>query len=134
MPEEKKSAFSDDLLEKVDKAQEKAKEEGKVSQFIKAGELIKKEWEVVSIEIVVSNDPRFGALEKDALLKQGILNEGETLRYTFKDDDGTDRRFESKGMAFYLGMKGAFPQPGDRVQISKEGTMEKTRYHVSIVL
>lgn len=87
----------------------------------------------VSVEKIKSNNPKFGANEKDALYKQEILTEGETFKYTFKTPQGNERVLESKSMAAFIAFNGAELEPGDWVHVSKTGKMDDTRYEVKKV-
>src|SRR5665213_551500 len=74
------------------------------------------------MEVVKSNNPKYGAQETDFLVKQEILEEGETLRFTFKGADGTEKQFDTKSAPFFIGFKQCEELGiGDWVKISREG-------------
>lgn len=91
---------------------------------------------VVSFSKIRAKNPKFGANEKDALMDQGLLDEGETFRYVFEtkdlDADGfpKQRIVESKSLALFIGFKNCDPDEGEWIRISKEGKMDDTRYEV----
>lgn len=110
--------------------QEAAKKMG--GKFIKAAEfegdgLV---LQCVSVEKVKSNNPKFGANDKDGLYKQEILGEGETFRYVFKTNDGEERVLESKSAAAFIGFNNAELEAGDWIRVSKTGKMDDTRYNI----
>lgn len=110
-------------------------------KFIKAEEFEGKGLvlKVKSFEKIKSKNPKFGANEKDALMDQGILKEGETFKYSFEsgenDGDGfpEQRTVESKSLALFIAFSECDPEAGDWVRISKTGKMEETRYVVEKV-
>jgi len=99
--------------------------------FLKTDEVLENHWVIKKIEIMKSANPKFGAHEIDAMYKKGILELGETLRYTFEDDNGTNKFYENKGMAFYLGFKNGGIEDECKIKIDREGTGESTRYTVT---
>src|SRR5665213_2410504 len=81
------------------------------------------------MEKIKSNNPMYGAQEDDFLVKQDILEEGETLRYTFTTPEGAEKKFDSKSAPFFLGFKQCEELGvGDWVNITRTGKTDKTRY------
>lgn len=96
--------------------------EGLVLQLIKPLEKIK------------PANPKYAAVEADWLVKNEILEEGETFRFTFKTADGQERKFDSKSAPFFLGFKQVEELGvGDCVKITRTGKTDKTRYTVEKV-
>jgi len=103
------------------------------SQFIKTDEIQTGVWIVKKVDIIKANNLKYGANDTDALFKRGILLEGETIRYTFEDDESNEKYYESKGAAFYYGFRAEELKAGTPITISKEGQGESTRYTVAVV-
>ena len=102
-----------------------------IGGFIKLEELLADKIQILGVEAITSRDPKYGAEPKDKLCEQGILEPGQTLRYKLKDKDGNGRFYDSKGIAFYLGIaKAAELAPGDWINVVREGKGDKTRYHI----
>lgn len=103
--------------------------------YVKTEELLKGKWEIISMEVIVSRDSKFGADSKDALFKNEVLKEGETLRYIFKDDTGAERTYESKGLAFYLAFKEKDEEvsTGDKITFARDGAQTDTRWSIKKV-
>lgn len=96
-------------------------------------DILKRKLQILSVEIVTARDPRFGANEKDGLLKKDILQEGETFKYSFLTEEGQEKIYETKSTAFYVGIREANLQGGEWVKISRKGKMEETRYKFEVV-
>ena len=106
---------------------------GMGGNFIKTAELeAGKLWKIGLVEIIMAKNPKYGANDKDTICTQGILKEGETIRYHLTGDDGIERLYESKGVAFYIAMRNMETNlnPGDVIRIRAEGTGESRRYFV----
>lgn len=89
---------------------------------------------VKPMEVVKSNNPKYGAQETDFLVKQEILEVGETLRFVFKGTDGKEKQFDTKSAPFFIGFKQCEELGvGDWVKISREGKTTDTRYSVEKV-
>lgn len=89
---------------------------------------------VKPMEVVKSNNPKYGAEEKDFLVKQEILEVGETLRFTFKNADGIEKQFDTKSAPFFIGFKQCEDLGiGDWVKIVRTGKTDQTRYSVEKV-
>lgn len=114
------SVFSNDIIEK-DKGN---------ALFLKTDMLLEGIWQIKKIEIIVCANVKYGANDKDALFKREVLKAGETLRYTFLSDDGEEKTYDSKGMAFYIAFKQANPDANTKIKISREGSGDSTRYAI----
>lgn len=89
---------------------------------------------VKPMEVVKSNNPKYGAQDTDFLVKQEILEVGETLRFTLKGTDGVEKQFDTKSAPFFIGFKQCEELGvGDWVKISREGKTTDTRYTVEKV-
>ena len=111
------SIFSDEIKDR----------DNKPSPWIKAEELFSgKEFVIQSVDIVEANN--YGAEEGDSLLEKGILQEGETIRYSFADE----RKYDSKSGGLYFSVKQANPEPGSSITFGKTGKGKDTRYQVTI--
>lgn len=83
------------------------------------------------MEKIKSNNPKYGATEKDFLVKNEILEIGELLRFFFVTSDGQERKFDTKSSPFFIGFKQCEETGvGDWVKISRSGKGDKTRYVV----
>lgn len=83
------------------------------------------------MEVVKSNNPQYGAQEADFLVKNEILNVGETLRFTFATKEGTERQIDTKSAPFFIGIKQVEELGvGDWVHITRTGKTNETRYTV----
>ncbi len=86
------------------------------------------------LEKIKANNPKYGANDKDFLVKNEILEEGETFRFVFEDAEGQIRTFDSKSAPFFLGFKQCNELGvGDWVHISRTGKTTETRYEVEKV-
>lgn len=81
------------------------------------------------IEKITPTNPKYGAEETDFLVKNEILEVGQTLRYVFTTADGTDRKFDSASTPLFIGIKQCEDLGvGDWVHIVRTGKTDKTRY------
>lgn len=86
---------------------------------------------VKPLEKVKANNPEYGAQEDDYLVKGEILEVGQTLRFTFKDAESTERKFDTSSTPFFIGFKQCEDLGvGDWVHITRTGKTNKTRYAV----
>lgn len=104
-------------------------------KWIKAGEF---EGEgltltIKRVEKVRANNPKYGAEEKDYLVKNEILEVGETFKYIFEDAEGNEREHDSASTPMYIGFKQAEIEAGDLIKVKREGDRDKTRYYVQKV-
>lgn len=120
--------FPPDTREAVDKLSgdfikaEEFEGEGLIIQFAKP------------LEKVVSKNPKYGADEKDFLLKNHILQLGQTFRYTFNTPDGRERKIDSKSSPLFLGFKMVEELGvGDWVHVKRTGKVSNTRYFIEKV-
>lgn len=104
-----------------------------VNNFVKADDLLVGTWIIESVDIVKANKAEFGAGEDDQLFKQGILQEGETLRYSLVNESGEEKMYDNKGVALYIAVKKAGVDKGEPVRITKSGSGKNTRYTVERV-
>ncbi len=89
---------------------------------------------VKAMEVVKSNNPKYGATETDFLVKNDILEEGETLRFTFKDSEGKERTFDTKSAPFFIAVKQVEELGvGDWIHITRTGKTNETRYQAEKV-
>jgi len=89
---------------------------------------------VQPLEKVRSNNPKYGAQETDFLVKNDLLEVGESFRFVFKTTDGTERKFDTKSSPFFIGFKQCEELGvGDWVKIARTGKTTETRYSVEKV-
>lgn len=118
------SIFPDDVKEPADKMggqwiKAEEFESGPILQVTKA------------MEVVKSRNPKYGADEKNYLVKQEILKIGETFHYTFQTTDGVTRMIDSTSPALFIGIKNCEELGiGDWVKITRTGKTDQTRYEV----
>lgn len=75
---------------------------------------------------------QYGAEEDDYLAKNGILEAGESFRYTFLTPQGKERKIDSASTPFFIGFKQCEELGvGDWVKIVRTGKTDKTRYSVT---
>ena len=86
------------------------------------------------MEKIKASNPKYGAEEKDFLVKQEILEVGETFRFYFNMPDGTERKIDTKSSPFFIGFKQCEDLGvGDWVRVNRTGKTDKTRYSVEKV-
>lgn len=117
------SVFEDKILKK----------DISISRFVKTKDLLDGIWQIISIEVKVADNVRFGVQPTDPLYIRGVLKEGETLQYSFITPNGEEKIFDSKGLSFYLGFKAVNPNPKDRIKLERSGQGFNTRWKVIIV-
>lgn len=84
---------------------------------------------VQQLEKVRSNNPKYGAQETDFLVKNDILEVGESFRFVFKTADGTERKFDTKSSPFFIAFKQCEDLGvDDWVKITRTGKTTETRY------
>ena len=84
--------------------------------------------EVVSMEKFTPSDPKFGVkntygaggkLEHENwFVKQGILKEGESFRYSLSVD-GVEKRFDNSSLSFYFAFTNLDPGQGEKILIKR---------------
>lgn len=91
--------------------------------------------QIVKVERMKANNPKYGALATDSIVKNEYLEEGETFRYVFKNKQGVERKIDSKSMPLFIGFSSVREalEPGDWVHIKREGERDETRYYVEKV-
>lgn len=88
---------------------------------------------VEPLEVQTANNPKYGAEEKNYLVKQELLKEGECLKFVFQDTSGRKRVFNTTSAPFFIAFKQAADQEvsvGDWVKIVRTGKTDKTRFSV----
>ena len=88
---------------------------------------------VKKVEKVVSRNPKYGAIESDYLVKNEILEVGQTFHYVFETADGQEKMIDSKSAPFFIGMTNAQIEAEDWVKITRSGERDETRYDVEKV-
>ncbi len=111
--------------------------------YLSNKEFIDTEWIIDQVEIVVAGLKKYGAVSGEFLFDNGILKEGETIRYNMIDKDGNKKAYDSKGTALFIAFKNAEVDDrenktkgldkGDKVMITKEGQGDTTRYTIKNV-
>lgn len=76
---------------------------------------------------------QYGAQEDSSIVERGILDEGETFQYTFKDREGDTRKFYSHSFPFLIAMDKAELGEGDWVKITRTGKAKDTKYDIEKV-
>jgi hypothetical protein len=104
------------------------------SDWIKASEF---EGEGLTVQLAAPMarvKSQYGAEEGDFLVNQGILQEGETMEWSFTDIEGFNRKFHTTSSPFFIGLKQVEELGvGDWVRIQRTGKTDKTRYTVEKV-
>lgn len=89
---------------------------------------------VKPIEKVKSTNPKYGAEEKDYLVKTEILDVGETFRYYFRTPEGIERKIDSKSSPMFIGFRQVEDlSVGDWVKVTRTGKTDQTRFAVEKV-
>ena len=105
--------------------------DNKPSPWIKTEQLFNGiELTILGAEVVEANN--YGAEEGDSLFDKGILQDGETIRYSFTDKDGNERKYDSKSAGLYFAFKQTNPEPGKIVSITRTGKGDQTRYKIEV--
>lgn len=86
------------------------------------------------MEKVRAGNPKYGAQEADWLVKNEILEVGETFRFTFNSTEGLERKIDTKSTPFFIAFKNC-EELGidDWIQITRTGKTDETRYTVEKV-
>lgn len=82
------------------------------------------------VEKVTSRNPKYGAVAADYLVKNEILDVGETFHFIFEDASGEEKMLDSKSAPLFIGMQSAQVEAGDWVKITRTGKTDETRYEV----
>lgn len=89
---------------------------------------------VKEVEVVVASNPKYGADEKNYLVKTEVLDVGETFRYSFKTPESDERRIDSNSPALFIGFRQVEDlEVGDWLKITRTGKTDQTRYSVEKV-
>lgn len=100
--------------------------------FVKAGEFEGNGLTVQlaeKMEVITASNPKYGATEIDYLVKKGILEVGQSLRFIFKDAQGNTRKFDTKSAPFFIALSQVQGlEVGDWVNITRTGSLSDTRY------
>ncbi len=96
---------------------------------------------IKGFEVITAKDPQYGADDKNALLQQGKLLEGETFKYSFTtipdpndiESFAEERTFESTSPGFFIAFNKLAPEGGEKVNVRREGKATKTRYFMTII-
>lgn len=90
--------------------------------------------EVVKMDKFIPNDPKYGVkneygaggiiTKEHWFIKNGILKEGESFKYTFKDGD-TIKTFDNSSLSFYFSFTKAELKEGDIVSIKRDNSNDK---------
>lgn len=84
----------------------------------------------VSVEKQTS---QYGAAEDSSIVERGILDEGQTFLYTFKDKEGDTRKLYSTSFPFLIAMNDAEINEGDTLSILRSGKLKDTKYVIEVV-
>lgn len=92
--------------------------------------------EVVKMDKFTPEDPQYGVkneygaggvvTKEHWFIKNGLLKEGESFKYTFKQGD-KDKTFDNSSLGFYFTFIKADLVAGDRVLIKRDTSVSKTR-------
>lgn len=95
---------------------------------------------LVSAEaITLPEDKEKFAVNKDSkLVKEGVLKEGQTMRYTFSRkidlmDEWEDVVFENSSTGFYGALSSINPEAGQAFTIKRTGQGTETRYLMKLM-
>ena len=112
----------------------KERSENSGGAYWKTDQLQEGKWQILSATVITAANAKFGANEKDGLLKSGVLKEGETIQYKLKNEAGEEKPYESKGAAFFIAVRDgeeAGITENDWVKITATGKGETRRYTVA---
>lgn len=74
---------------------------------------------------------QYGADEGDFMVNNGLLEIGESFRFTFTSIEGKERKIDTTSAPFFIAFKQVEELGvGDWVQIKRTGKTDKTRYSV----
>ncbi len=89
-----------------------------------------------ALERMKSPNPKYGAKADNYLVKHGILDVGETFRYTFATSSGNERKIDTNSSPFWIAFKQASEKEGEELGlgdwclITRTGETTETRYEV----
>ena len=81
--------------------------------------------QVVSVEPVAS---AYGAAEDSYWVEQDILQVGQTFRYTLKDAEGVEKKWDSTSRPLAIGLQQAEVEANDWIKLQRAGKGKDTRY------
>lgn len=91
--------------------------------------------EVVSMEKFTPSEAKYGVVNEygpggivtkaNYFVKNGLLKEGETFKYTFKDSAGNYRSFDQKSAGFYFAFTKLNPPAGSVIVIKRNKESDK---------
>ncbi len=83
----------------------------------------------VDMQIFTPDDTKYGVkneygaggvlVKENWLVKNGVLKEGESFRYVFKTEDGSDAIFENNSLSMYFSFTKANPNAGEKINIKR---------------
>lgn len=86
--------------------------------------------QIISVSPIAS---AYGVEEDDYYVQQEILKPGETFRYTFKDTDGNEKKWDTHSRPLAIGFQQSEAESNDWVRVSRTGSGKQTRYQVEKV-
>ena len=89
--------------------------------------------QVKRVEKITSRNPKYGAVATDYLVKNEVLEIGDTFHYVFGTPEGHEKQLDSKSTPFFIGMKQSECEANDWVRIVREGERDETRYTITKV-
>jgi len=85
--------------------------------------------EVVGMTKFTPSDPKYGVknqygaggvlTKENWFIKQGLLEEGDSFKYTFKVD-GVEKSFDNSSLSFYFAFTNLDPKVGDKISIKRD--------------
>ena len=86
------------------------------------------------MEIKASKNPQYGAKEDNYLVKQNILEEGQTMHFIFNNAAGEPQYLDTNSAPFFIALKNIEELGvGDWIKIVRTGKATNTRYTISKV-
>ena len=123
-------------------AEKKEEVAGGEAPFIKGVEFATEkglELEVVGMEVITPSDVQYGCAhtygaggtitKENWLVKSGICQEGQSLRYNFIKD-GVAKYFDNHSVGFFIEMSKAKVEKGDKVLIKRTGESKDTKWSI----
>ena len=84
--------------------------------------------EVVGVEKVEANEG-YGGTQEDWLVKESILKEGQSFKYTFLKEE-KEKIYETKSAVFFISFRNLDPEAGQKIIIKKDGRGRDTKYDI----
>jgi hypothetical protein len=101
------------------------------TRWLRQADVLNVAWKLKSVKIIIPSSPRYGATRNDRLFQRGILKENETIEYTFLNEKGDEKIFETKSITFYIAIRRANLTEDETFKVIKEGNGTSTRYYVN---